>query len=428
MRAVCVFATLVAAVTAAPPAADAATVWHVGPSRTYSAPSAVAGLVSNGDTVLIDPGDYRGDVAIWRANDLTLKGNGGLARLLADGQNAEGKGIWVTKGARTTVENVYFEGARVPDQNGAGIRAEGDSITIRNSVFRDNEMGILTSNDGISDIVIEHSEFDSNGFGDGQSHNIYVGSVRSFTMRGSYSHDVSGGHQVKSRAAANRLEYNRLDDGVGNGSYTLDVPNAGDLTLIGNVIRQGPNSPNTSVISYGAENGTNPSRTVTLVNNTLVNTVVGRGTFITARSDAQLTLINTLIAGDGTLSSVTPVEQATIRTPVGFVNLAGGDERLAAGSPSDRRGRVGRHRTSAVVRASPPDPTGQSSNRRPPRRRCIRVWRAHPTTAGTAVPGLDTDPVARHPRVATATRALAWRWQFQWPARLVFRQLRRPYR
>ena len=42
-----------------------ATTFHVGPSQTYPMPSAVANLVQDGDTVLIDAGVYTGDVAVW---------------------------------------------------------------------------------------------------------------------------------------------------------------------------------------------------------------------------------------------------------------------------------------------------------------------------------------------------------------------------
>jgi len=37
--------------------------WLVGPTRTYTLPSQVSGLVNNGDTVSIDAGIYNSDVA-----------------------------------------------------------------------------------------------------------------------------------------------------------------------------------------------------------------------------------------------------------------------------------------------------------------------------------------------------------------------------
>src|SRR5262249_18960925 len=84
------------------------TVLHVGPTEQYKVPSQAAAVAQNGDDVQIDTGLYSGDVAIWRANNLTLEGVGGLAHLDAAGHNAEGKGIWVIKGDHNMVSNIEF--------------------------------------------------------------------------------------------------------------------------------------------------------------------------------------------------------------------------------------------------------------------------------------------------------------------------------
>ena len=77
--------------------------WRVGPDRELTTPSAAAAVARDGDTVLIDPGTYSGDVATWTQDDLTLRGDGGRAHLRADGKDAQGKAIWVIAGDRTTV-------------------------------------------------------------------------------------------------------------------------------------------------------------------------------------------------------------------------------------------------------------------------------------------------------------------------------------
>src|SRR3954452_11865493 len=92
-------------------------------------------------------------------------------------------------------------------RSGSGIRFLGRSLTVRDSYFHDNEDGLLTYIAPEGDILIERSVFAHNGAGDGQSHNIYIGKVRSFTLRFSYSHDSVRGHEVKSRAGINRIEY-----------------------------------------------------------------------------------------------------------------------------------------------------------------------------------------------------------------------------
>lgn len=132
-------------------------------------------------------------------------------------------------------------------------------------------MGILTSNDGVSNFWFESCEFASNGYGDGYSHNIYVGAVMSLTMLYCYSHDSHTGHLVKSRARFNRLYYNRFTGESGDGSYEVDMPNGGQAILIGNLIEQCPTSQNGGIISFGLENQNNPEQQLILSHNTIVN-------------------------------------------------------------------------------------------------------------------------------------------------------------
>src|SRR5947207_12487138 len=121
-----------------------AKLYQVGPSRTYTAPSKVMNLVSDGDTIDIDAGPYSGDVGTWTKNDLVIRGIGGMAHVDAAGKNAQGKAIWVITGKNTYIENVEFSGCTVPDHNGAGIRQEGDNLELRHCFFHDNEDGVLT--------------------------------------------------------------------------------------------------------------------------------------------------------------------------------------------------------------------------------------------------------------------------------------------
>src|SRR5262245_22116562 len=156
---------------------------RVGPGRELAKPSAAAKIARDGDVIEIDAGTYDGDAASWTQNGLTIRGIGGRAHLRANGANAEGQASWVIKGANPTIENVEFSGATVGDGNGAGIRQEGAGLVVRNSYFHHNQNGILTSSNKASDIVIEYSEFAHNGTGDGSTHNIYIGEVKSFTLR-----------------------------------------------------------------------------------------------------------------------------------------------------------------------------------------------------------------------------------------------------
>lgn len=299
-----------------------AKIWQVGPTRTYTVPSAVAGLVADGDTVDIDAGLYTGNVAKWFANNLLLRRVGdGYAHLDAGGNNAEGKAIWVIKGADCVVEGIEFSGCQVPDHNGAGIRQEGKNLTLRNCFFHHNEMGILTSNDGVSNFWFESCEFASNGYGDGYSHNIYVGAVMSLTMLYCYSHDSHTGHLVKSRARFNHLYYNRFTGESGDGSYEVDMPNGGQAILIGNVIEQCPTSQNGGIISFGLENQNNPEQQLILSHNTIVNDRFD-GRFVQFSNATTLVkLVNNLFLGPGTLTQGTTVTMDTTHN-IRMTNIA----------------------------------------------------------------------------------------------------------
>src|SRR5262245_19145015 len=111
----------------------------VGPDKPYPVPSAAAAATRPGDVIKIAAGAYHGDGASWSSSNLTIRGVGGRVRLFAEGKSAQDKAIWVISGTDVTVDIIEFRDAKVPDQNGAGIRFEGRNLTVRNSAFFDNE-------------------------------------------------------------------------------------------------------------------------------------------------------------------------------------------------------------------------------------------------------------------------------------------------
>lgn len=290
----------------APCEAAAGRVLEVGPGKDYPVPSAAAAAARDGDVVRIAAGDYRGDVAVWSARNLTLCGVGGRARLYADGRSAQGKAIWVVGGADVTIQDVEFHGARVPSKNGAGIRSENTGrLTIRRCGFYDNENGILSGRNPAA-VEIEHSEFARNGHGDGFSHNLYIGHAQRLTVRASMFREAKVGHNLKSRAAENVIENSYLLDGAeGNSSYLADFPNGGVVTLRGNLFHKGPRAQNPNAISFGAEGLEGETQTLTMVHNTLVMDFPG-GSFLAVRPGAHaVTLSANLLAGSGAPTLVT---------------------------------------------------------------------------------------------------------------------------
>ncbi len=302
------------------PAVAYSAILRVGPDKPYKTIREASSAVQDGDTVEVDSGIYRQDVATWRKNNLTVRAVGGRVHLMAEGANESGKGIWVVQGNDFTVEGIEFSGASVPDQNGAGIRAETSGIlTIRNCYFHDNENGILGPNNPNGEMVIENSIFENNGFGDGYSHNMYIGPIRNFTLRSSYSHKARIGHNVKSRARQNHILYNRImDEGSGNASYQIDLPEGGLSFIIGNIVQQGPLASNNSIISYAAENANAGVLEIYVINNTLVNDRPSGGTFLQMRAGTRARVVNNIFYGPGTpwtKSGITMIASNNYREP-----------------------------------------------------------------------------------------------------------------
>jgi len=320
-------------------------VLQVGPGKQFSHPNNVTGLV-NGDVVEIDAGVYNDTERTWTTGNLTVRGVGGRAHLVAPPTISNDKGIWVTQGANMAVENIEFSGAAVPNMNGAGIRAEGQDLSICGSYFHDNENGILGAIAGNGNVLIEYTEFARNGGcppGFGCAHNIYMGNTARFTLRYSYSHHARSGHLLKSRAQENYILYNRImDEADGNSSYQIELPNGGLTYVVGNLLQQGPNNENPAILSYGAEGLSNPNRSLYVVNNTFVNDDLGSGTFvqISGGSTATATVQNNLFVGNGTLvSGGTTTQISNLRTTApNFVNIGAFDYRPTATTPGIDQG------------------------------------------------------------------------------------------
>ncbi|MEJ0016498.1 MAG: Hint domain-containing protein [Acetobacteraceae bacterium] len=246
-------------------------VLSVGAGQTYGTLSAAVVDAQDGDVIQLQPGLYVDDFATI-TKQITIEGVGpGRAHLQADSPPPNGKAILVTNG-NITLRNLEFSGAAVADGNGAGIRYEGGNLTIDNCYFHDNQDGMLAADSPAGSITITNSEFDHNGTGDGQTHNLYVNQVGTLTITDSYFHDAVIGHEIKSRALNTIVQGSTIVDGAdGTASYSIDLPNGGNAIISDVFIEQGPNSDNPAIIHFGGESEPYPGSSLSINDNIIRN-------------------------------------------------------------------------------------------------------------------------------------------------------------
>lgn len=249
----------------------------VGPNEKITRIADAARVAKDGDTVLIMPGEYRGDVAIWMQKQLTIRGRGERPVLIADGKHAGGKAIWVIRNGNFLIENIEFRNARVPDGNGAGIRLERGMLHVKRCAFVDNQTGLLTANFDGTELTIEDSLFSQAPKQERPyPHLLYAGKIAKLEVTGSRFHQGHTGHLIKSRARENNIRYNLIYDGpAGSASYELEFPNGGIAYVVGNVIGQSAKTDNRVLVAYGAEGQAWPDNILYLSNNTLLSDQIG---------------------------------------------------------------------------------------------------------------------------------------------------------
>lgn len=270
---------------------------EVGPTRHFKVPSAAIAAAAPGDTVEIDPSEYF-DCAVVTASRLTIEGSG--PGVVLTGKTCQGKAIFITVGSDITIRNITFTHARVPDQNGAGIRMEGKNLTIEKSRFIDNEDGILAGRPRESILWIMDCEFVRNGKCNGDcAHGVYAGHIALLHIEHSRFFETKVGHHVKSRAIRTELISNEITDGEnGTSSYLVDIPNGGSLIMRDNVLEKGPNSSNqATAISIGAEGVTQPTAEITIENNKFTNDQPRDTTFVRNLTATEASLIGNTLKG-----------------------------------------------------------------------------------------------------------------------------------
>ena len=255
-----------------PPVVGPHTTITVGTNKQFTTIASAVAASHSGDVIQVDAGTYTNDFTRI-TQSLTLQAVGGIVTMNATVQPPNGKAILTegNAGIDVSIDGFAFAGATVADANGAGIRYEGGNLKITNSHFYNNQNGILGASDPNGTINISHTEFDHNGGGTGNTHNMYIGDIKSFTLTDSFTHDANVGHEIKSRAENNTITNNRIFDNDSSSSYEIDIPNGGNTVISGNLIQQGPNSENSNIIAYGEEGSLHAGTALSVTGNTIIN-------------------------------------------------------------------------------------------------------------------------------------------------------------
>lgn len=220
-------------------------------------------------------GDGRGTIRIapGRYEECITQDGGEIAYVaeqpgaaIFDTVTCEGKAAFVLRGRAATVQGLVFQNMQVPDRNGAGIRLEQGALTVRESLFRNSQSGILGSNDQQGAIRIERSTFSGLGRCDEEydcAHSIYINGAGPVSVTASRFERGRGGHYVKSRSPAIDVSDSSFDDSAGTATnYMIDLPWGANGAIARNIFVQGQDKENYSAfIALAGEGDENsPSR------------------------------------------------------------------------------------------------------------------------------------------------------------------------
>lgn len=295
---------LLAALSWAAPAFAAKTL-IVGEDKEYKTIAAAVDAAADGDTIKIEAGEYF-QCAIIRGNDLTIEGLGKDGATIITDTACNGKALLVTVGDNITIRNLTLQRARVPDKNGAGIRAEGKDLLVDGVKFINNQNGILAAPRPDGTITVRNSEFTRNGICDPTcAHGIYVNALKLLKIENSKFSETRQGHHIKSRAARTEVIGCTISDGPnGTASYHIDVSNGGSLVVRDSTMEKGPKAENRSTaIVIGAEGVTQPTREITITNNKFTNTGRYQTYFVN-----NLTATDAILKGNKITGQVEPLK------------------------------------------------------------------------------------------------------------------------
>jgi hypothetical protein len=195
-----------------------------------------------------------------------------------------------------------FMHARDSQHTGAGILMEGANLTVENSLFIDNENGILTGGPPDSVVRIAHDLFRGNGACVGScGHGLYAGApIARLEVSDSTFLDTRFGHHIKSRARSTIVRNCQIADGPnGNSSYLIEMPNGGDVQILNNTMQKGIHTENIeAAISIGAGDLTNRTRALWIRGNRFTSDLPGPVRFVRNRTETPARLTGNTLVGN----------------------------------------------------------------------------------------------------------------------------------
>ncbi|MGI4955482.1 MAG: hypothetical protein ACRYGM_27050 [Janthinobacterium lividum] len=193
----------------------------------------------DGDTIRLAAGTYY-ECAVLTQRDLVLEGVGPETRLTD--ATCEGKAVLVGRGDRLTVRNLTLSRARVPDHNGAGLRSEGQGLTLDRVRFENNEVGVLGGPPGPGVILVQDCVFERGGVArDQPTAALAIGEIGQLRVERSRFEGVKG-TQIVSAATETIITGSTIATGVEDGAGAA-VQASGALLLTDSTLALGPNAP-----------------------------------------------------------------------------------------------------------------------------------------------------------------------------------------
>ncbi len=257
---------------------------------------AVSAIADGSGTIMIAPGNYR-QCAVQEAGSIAFVAQQ-FGTVSISGA-CEGKAALVLRGQEARVEGIIFENIRVPDRNGAGIRLEAGNLTVRESMFRNSEQGILAGDNPGGAIRVEQSTFSGLGIcpdGGDCAHSLYIGGYGSLSVVRSRFERGTGGHYVKTRTPRVEITDSSFDDSQGRSTnYMIDLSNGATGVIARNTFVQGRDKENyTAMIMVAPEGAENPSDGLTIVDNdaSVAPGVTRRTAFVYDGSGADIRIEN----------------------------------------------------------------------------------------------------------------------------------------